>query len=206
MTTERFDKAAATWDKKPRRVQLAEKISAAIITRLPLNENMSGMEFGCGTGLVSLALAPKLKTLAALDTSQGMLEVLQEKIDEQQLTNMHCLNVDILEDSYKEQYDLIFCSMTLHLLKDADAVLKRFVELLNPGGYLAVADLLTEDGSFHGPAVKEIYHHKGFDTEKLGKTLTELGLLHIHTDIVHTITKETTQKEYPIFLLTGQKK
>jgi len=205
MTTERFDKAAATWDKKPRRVQLAEKISTAIITRLPLDKNMSGMEFGCGTGLVSLALAPKLKTLAALDTSQGMLDVLQEKIDEQQLTNMHCLNADIFNDSYKEQYDLIFCSMTLHHLKDTDAVLKRFSELLNPGGYLAVADLVTEDGSFHGPTVKDLYFHNGFDTEKLGKTLTELSMANIHTDIAHTITKETTQKDYPIFLLTGQK-
>lgn len=205
MTTERFDKAAATWDNKPRRVQLAEKISTAIITRLPLSKSMSGMEFGCGTGLVSLALAPKLKTLAALDTSQGMLEVLQEKIDEQQLTNMHCLNADIFEESYKEQYDLIFCSMTLHHLKDTDAVLKRFSELLNPGGYLALADLVTEDGSFHDPAIKDIYH-KGFDIEKLEKTLTELSMSNIHTDIAHTITKETTQKEYPIFLLTGQKK
>ena len=206
MTTERFDKAAVTWDNKPRRVQLAGKISAAIIARLPLNQKMSGMEFGCGTGLVSLALAPKLKTLAALDTSQGMLDVLQEKIDEQQLTNMRCLNADIFEDSDKEQYDLIFCSMTLHHLKDADAVLKRFSELLNPGGYLAVADLVTEDGSFHGQEVKDIYYHKGFDTEKLGKTLTTLGMTDIQSDTAHTIKKETTQKEYPIFLLTGKKK
>ncbi len=204
MTTERFDKAAATWDNKPRRVQLAEKISAAI-ARLPLDKSMSGMEFGCGTGLVSLALAPKLKTLTALDTSQGMLDVLQEKIDEQQLTNMHCLNADIFEDTYKERYDLIICSMTLHHLQDADGVLKRFCELLNPGGYIAVADLVTEDGSFHEPAAKGIFH-KGFDTEQLGKTLTALSMIDRHTDIVHTIKKESTQKEYPIFLLTGQKK
>ena len=204
MKTEHFDKAAATWDQKPRRVQLAEKISGAI-ARLPLSKNMSAMEFGCGTGLVSLTLAPKLKSLIALDTSQGMLDVLQEKIDEQQLTNMHCRNADIFADSYKEQYDLIFCSMTLHHLKDADAVLKRFAELLNPGGYLAVADLVTEDGSFHDPAIKGIYH-KGFDTEQLGETLTALSMTDIHTEIVHTIKKETTQKEYAIFLLTGQKK
>ena len=168
MTNKHFDKAAATWDNKPRRVQLAEKISAAI-AKLPLNTTMSGMEFGCGTGLVSLALAPKLKKLTALDTSQGMLDVLQEKIDEQQLDNMHCLNADIFQDAYRERYDLIICSMTLHHLEDAAGLLKRFSELLNPGGYLAVADLVTEDGSFHDPAVKGI-HHDGFSTEALEKT------------------------------------
>ncbi len=204
MTNKHFDKAAATWDNKPRRVQLAEKISAAI-AKLPLNTTMSGMEFGCGTGLVSLALAPKLKKLTALDTSQGMLDVLQEKIDEQQLDNMHCLNADIFQDAYRERYDLIICSMTLHHLEDAAGLLKRFSELLNPGGYLAVADLVTEDGSFHDPAVKGI-HHDGFSTEALEKTLTAQGIINIHSDIVHTIKKETTQKEYQIFLLTGQKK
>jgi ubiquinone/menaquinone biosynthesis C-methylase UbiE len=203
MKTKQFDKAAVTWDNNPRRVQLAEKISAAVV-KLPLNKSMAGMEFGCGTGLVSLALAPKLKTLTALDSSQGMLEVLQEKIDEQQLTNIHCLHTDIFQDAHKEQYDLIVCAMTLHHLQDADGALKRFSDLLNPGGYLAVADLVTEDGSFHDPSVKDIYH-KGFDTEKLGENLTALSINNIHTDIVHTIKKENAQ-EYPIFLLTGQKK
>lgn len=203
MTTEQFDKAAATWDNKPRRVQLAEKISAAI-ARLPLGKDMSGMEFGCGTGLVSLALAPKLKSMLALDTSQGMLDVLQEKIDELQLTNMHCLNADILEDAYKERYDLIVCSMTLHHLEDADGVLKRFCELLNPGGYLAVADLELEDGNFHDPSAEGIFH-LGFDTNELQSTLAGMGMKNISCDIAHTITKEKTGKEYPVFLLTGAK-
>lgn len=203
MTTERFDKAAPTWDNKPRRLQLAEKVSAAI-AQLPLNKTMTAMEFGCGTGLVSLTLAPKLQSLTALDTSQGMLDVLQEKINEQQQSNMHCLNADIFQKSYKERYDLIICSMTLHHLQDADGLLQRFTELLNPGGYLAVADLVSEDGSFHDPAVEDIYH-KGFDTEELQRTLAASTMTCIHNTIIHTIKKEATLKEYPIFLLTSQK-
>ena len=203
MTTERFDKAAATWDNKSRRVQLAEKISTAIST-LPLHKNMTAMEFGCGTGLVSLALAPQLKSLVALDTSQGMLDVLQEKIDEQQQNNMRCLNFDILEDNYKGRHDLIICSMTLHHLQDADGLLQRFSELLNPGGYLAVADLVTEDGSFHDPSAEGIYH-KGFEPAQLENTLATLNMTDIKSRTVHTIKKETTRKEYPIFLLTAQK-
>jgi len=129
---------------------------------------------------------------------------LQEKIDAQQQSNMCCLNTDILQDDYNERYDLIICSMTLHHLQDAEGVLKRFSELLNPGGYLAVADLVTEDGSFHDGAVEDIFH-KGFDTAQLEKTLAAPDMTDIKRRIVHTIKKETNQKEYPIFLLTAKK-
>jgi len=203
MTTERFDKFAPDYDTKLRRVQLAEVISTAI-ARLPLTENMTAMEFGCGTGLVGLALAPLIKTLIALDTSQGMLDVLQKKIDEQNLTNVHCSNSDIFRDEYKQKYDLIICSMTLHHLQDADGLLRRFSELLTPGGYLAVADLILEDGSFHDPSADGIFHH-GFDMKTLKTTLAQFDMDSVQGDIIHTIRKEATEKEYPVFLLTAQK-
>ncbi len=203
MTAKRFDNEAANWDNKPRRVQLAEKISAAIAT-LPLNNTMQAMEFGCGTGLVSLALAPKVGSLTALDNSSGMLKVLQEKIDQGKISNIHCLQADIFTKDIEKRYDLIFCSMTLHHIKDTKALLQRFYALLNPGGYLAIADLSPEDGSFHKPEIEDCYH-KGFDTTQLKGLCEELGFDAIRNDIVHTITKKESGKSYPIFLLTGKK-
>lgn len=204
MTAERFSKAATTWDKKPRRVELAEKISTAI-SQLPLHKDMQAMEFGCGTGLVSLALAPKLRSLTAIDRAEGMLEVLQKKIDTQQLTNMQCCNADIFADDFSKRYDLIFCSMTLHHLPDAEKALQRFATLLNPGGYLAVADLVSEDGSFHDPSVEDVYYN-GFDTEALKTILAPHEMVELHSSIAHTIHKETNGRDYPVFLLTGRKK
>ncbi len=204
MTTEHFDKAASNWDKKPRRVQLAEKISGAI-ARLPLSQEMDAMEYGCGTGLVGLSLAPALKCLTAIDTSQGMLDTLQEKITEQGINNVRSLCCDLLADDYSQKHDLIFCAMTLHHIKDAEGLLHRFANLLNKGGYLAVADLVEEDGSFHDPEAKGIMHH-GFDTKKLIAVLATAGLNDIKSEIIHTISKkEQESREYPVFLLTGQK-
>ena len=203
MTAERFSKAAATWDEKPRRIELAEKISTAI-SQLPLHKDMKAMEFGCGTGLVSLALAPKLHTLSAIDRAEGMLAVLQKKIDTQQLTNMQCCNEDIFADDFSKRYDLIICSMTLHHLSDAEKALQRFATLLNPGGYLAVADLVSEDGSFHDPSVEDVYYN-GFDTEALKTILAQQQITALDSTVVHTIHKETSGRDYPVFLLSGCK-
>ncbi len=204
MSAERFDTMAADYDKKLRRRQLAESISTSV-AKLPLTKTMDGMEFGCGTGLVGLLLAPELGTLTALDISQGMLDVLQQKIDEQHLDNVRCLNADIFQENYKYTYDLILCSMTLHHLQDATGLLQRFTELLNPGGYLAIADLYLEDGSFHDASAEGIFH-TGFNTEALRSTLTGFGMESIQIEPVHTIKKEKTGNEYPIFLLTAHKR
>jgi ubiquinone/menaquinone biosynthesis C-methylase UbiE len=204
MSTERFDKAAAGWDGKSRRVQLAGKISAAIC-ELPLSKEMKAMEYGCGTGLVGLAVAPLVQSLSTIDSSKGMLEVLQEKCETQGIRNITTLCCDLLQDDYQEKHDLIFCAMTLHHIKDHKALLQRFCALLNPGGYLAVADLVSEDGSFH-KADAEGIHHKGFEPKELEALLHDYAMEEVQHRIVYSIVKEEdNNKEFPVFLLTARK-
>ena len=203
MTTENFDKAAKEWDQKSRRVLLAEIISKAIMA-LPLAKDMDGMEYGCGTGLVGMAIAPSLQSLTAIDTSQGMLDVLQEKINSQDTAVIKTYCCDLLADYYTQKHDLIFCSMTLHHIQDAKALLRHFTELLNPGGYLAIADLVTEDGSFHTPSMEGIWH-KGFDPHKLADLLESFAMENVKSEVIHTIIREENDKKYPVFLLTGRK-
>ena len=47
------------------------------------------------------------------------------------------------------KFDLIFTQMVLHHVSDIETIINRLSQLLNPGGYLAVADLYEEDGSFY---------------------------------------------------------
>ena len=56
---EHFDHAAATWDLEDRRVALAHALAQAIAVRVPLAKGHSVLDFGCGTGLVTLELAPR---------------------------------------------------------------------------------------------------------------------------------------------------
>ena len=94
--------------------------------------------------------------------------------------------------------------MTLHHIKNAKALLQRFTELLNPGGYLAIADLITEDGSFHKASTEGIWH-QGFDPEELTNILENFAMEDVKSDIIHSIVREENDKGYPVFLLTGRK-
>ena len=207
MSGKHFDKAAAGWDQKQRRVELAAKIAAAISSTLPLTKKMTALEYGCGTGLVGLALAPHLASLTAVDTSSGMLEVLTRKIKDEQITNVTPLRLDLAQESLTEKFDLIFCAMTLHHIKEADQLLARFCDLLEDGGYLAVADLEEEDGSFHDAEAEGVMHH-GFNPDHLTTTLTGLGLNQVAVKEVHSIVKTNeagVERAYPIILVTGKK-
>lgn len=205
MTKTHFDKAAAEWDQKKRRVELAKAITEDIAL-LPLNTGMTALEYGCGTGLVGLELAPRLGTLYAMDTSTGMLDVLAEKIKELRLTNVTPLCLDLTVETCIQRFDLIFSAMTLHHIEKTDLILQKFFQLLKDGGYLAIADLDSEDGSFHSPGAGE--KHNGFSRETLSKRLLDLGFSSIHFKTVHTITKVDEKggsRGYPVFLLTAQK-
>lgn len=207
MSGKHFDKAAAGWDQKQRRVELAAKIAAAISSTLPLHKKMKALEYGCGTGLVGLALAPQLETLTAVDTSSGMLEVLARKIEEEKITNVTPLRLDLSQESMEDRFDLIFCAMTLHHIKEADQLLARFCDLLQDGGYLAVADLKEEDGSFHDADADGVMHF-GFNPEYLVRTLTTLGLQQVAVKEVHAIIKTNdagVERAYPVILVTGKK-
>ena len=167
---------------------------------------MKALEYGCGTGLVGLAIAPRLGSLLAMDTSKGMLEVLAGKIEEQGLTNVTPVCLDLTVEACDQRFDLIFSAMTLHHIGETELILEKFYHLLNDYGTLAIADLDREDGSFHSEGAGE--KHYGFSREELSETLIGLGFSSVNFKTVHTIQKvneDGSSRDYPVFLLTAQK-
>ena len=75
-----FDERAKDWDSDPKKVERARVVAEAIRAALPLSTDMTALEYGCGTGLLSFALQSELGQITLADTSQGMLDVLGEKI------------------------------------------------------------------------------------------------------------------------------
>ena len=207
MSENRFDTAAGDWDKKQRRVELAKAI-ADRIALLPLHTDMQAMEYGCGTGLVGLQLAPRLGTLVAADSSTGLLETLKAKIDEQGIKNVQPRHLDLHHEDCNQDFDLIFSAMTLHHLADVPGVLTKFQQCLKPGGLIVLADLDEEDGTFHQDNPEGVMHH-GFNREKLADMLRNLGFSAIETSTVHTIQRPTSQgkeRPFPVFLMTAVRK
>ena len=200
-----FDSRARDWDANPIFVERGRKIAVAIRARVPLTPVMRALDVGCGTGLLALPLAANLAHITCIDTSAGMLQVLDEKIAAQGLhnvsTRVHDLSSGELPDSV---FDLVVSSMTLHHIKDTDAALRAFAAHLRPGGWLCLADLDREDGSFHGPDV-DVHH--GFDRAELARRASNADFEDIAFDTVFVVTKEQPAglRDYPVFLLSARR-
>lgn len=199
--TEHFDQAAASWDLAERRVALAHAVAEAIATRVSLSKKQSVLDFGCGTGLVTLELGPQVGAITGADTSPGMLATLAGKAAAQGLPlPLLSLNSDGTTD-LGGSYDLIVSSMTLHHVPDVPALFRQFEQHLQPGGQVALADLDEEDGSFHEAALG--VHHQGFPREKVQTWLEAAGFQEIQLDTATVTRKEG--KDYPVFLATARK-
>ena len=201
-----FDQAASSWDEEPRRVKLAGNVAAAIIDTIRPNHTMDVLDFGCGTGLVTLQLQPLVKRIVGVDSSRGMLSVLERKAQERGLSNVELLFCDMEKGEQPAgRYHLIISSMTLHHLPDPKQLFTLFHHLLLPGGRVGIADLDAEDGSFHDDSTG--VHHRGFDREKIMEHLSEAGFVQWGAKTADVIVKGSAAaiREYPVFLITARK-
>jgi ubiquinone/menaquinone biosynthesis C-methylase UbiE len=204
-TTDPFDRSAKTWDSDPVKVARAHAVADAICQAVPLTPAMRALEYGCGTGLLSFALYRHIGHVTLADNSPGMLSVLADKLAARQMTSMQPLRLDLVSDPLpSERFDLIYTLMTLHHVADTDKILRDLFSLLRSPGYLCVADLDAEDGSFHGPG---FLGHKGFDRKDIGQRATRAGFGSLEFRTVFQITKSDSpgQKEFPIFLMVARK-
>lgn len=206
MVKNQFDEKAACWDEDPKRVHMAQTIARAIADAVPLHKTIKALEFGCGTGLVTAFLAPRVATITAVDTSSGMLDVLRQKIQTMPLSNVIPLQTDLTcQQPPKGTFDLIYSSMAFHHIRDTRSMLRIFFGLLDPGGRLAVADLDAEDGTFHSPDTH--IEHCGFDRTAFKSLLAAIGFSSVNDTIAFVIPRDRPDgvRHYPVFLITAQK-
>lgn len=201
-----FDERAKDWDSDPDKVARARAVAEAIRRTVPLSNSMNAFEYGCGTGLVSFSLQPDLGQITLADTSTGMLAVLKEKIANAKVTNMHPVMLDLTADPLpEERYDVTYSLLTMHHIHDVRDMLGKFHELLLQNGYLLVADLDKEDGTFHTDGTTDV--HLGFGRAELQRMVEEIGFRNVTFSTAYEIKKQigNEEKTFPVFLMCAQK-
>ena len=204
--TRDFNKEAATWDENPARVKIATDVARAIMDTVRPDKAMDVLDFGAGTGLLSLAVQPHVHSITAIDSSPGMLAVLEEKMRKQGLTNVQTRVVDLGKgDAFDGRFDVIISSMTFHHISDVGSVLRKLAAALKPGGRIAIADLDSDDGKFHDSA--EGVFHNGFDRCTMLKQFEIAGLTMIRNRTAAIVRKPSIDGEirtFTLFLMTGK--
>lgn len=195
-----FNEKAQDWDVNEMVLQLSNATSAAILENIEFNQQMQVMDFGAGTGLITSQVAPHVSGITAVDVSQAMLEKLAAKEELKEKVQIICQ--DITEQALDKKFDVIMSAMAMHHVEDTGLLIQCFAEHLKSGAKVALADLDTEDGTFHPADIEGVYHD-GFDRNELKNLLEKNAFQNVEFVTAHTVNKEG--KDYPIFLVMATK-
>ena len=199
-TVDHFAHKSKSWDMNSRRVQNAKSIAEAIVKNIELNKSMDIMDFGAGTGLLSFFIAPFVEKIVAVDNSPSMLREFKNKCDEFSCKT-EVVEKDLSIHSLDRKFDGIISSMTIHHIENITALFSKFYEMLDKDGFIALADLDREDGSFHNDN-RGVYHY-GFDRKMLEKIAKEVGFKEIAFETASVIKKP--HADFSVFLMMAKR-
>ena len=201
-----FEKAAVVWDKDPGRVQMAQTIADAMITALKPKGNELVMDYGTGTGNIALRIVPHVHRIIAVDSSKGMLDVLQEKLSRDRISTVEIREWSIGQDpALLPRFDIIVSSMTMHHIRDTAGTARALYTMLLHGGSIAIADLDSDNGEFHEtPGIAE---HDGIDRKYLQQVFEQAGFVSVRFHEAATLQKISSMtgklRDFTIFLMTA---
>lgn len=195
-----FEQKANTYDSEKSRTQNVSTIAQTILNEVSFSKEMSIMDFGSGTGLLLSEIAPYVGDITAVDISSAMNAVLKTKAEELKCP-VQIVQMDLTKETLDRKFDAIISSMTIHHIEDTLALFKKFHSLLKDNGIIAIADLDSEDGSFHTEDTGVF--HNGFDREDFVQMFKNAGFKEIKIQNASTIAKPTNN--YSVFLITAQK-
>lgn len=209
MTSEKrdFNKDAAAWDENPGRLKMAESAFEAIDGSMKLTKEMDVLDFGCGTGLLSLKLLPYVQSVTGADSSTGMLDILNSKIAAQNLSGIKTLHIDTDKgDTLTGSYHAVTSNMTMHHIKDPAGLIKQFYTIIKAGGFLCIADLDSDGGKFHEN--NNGVFHQGFSRDDMKRFFEDAGFTSVSDVTAAEVSKpdaDGIMNSFSVFLITGKK-
>ena len=172
--------------------------AAALSSLLP---PLEVVDFGCGTGVLTVEIARWAKRVVAIDANPSALAQARERAQRAGATNVSFLCEDLhrlsLPDARK---DLVVISQSLHHVEDPTTVLGEAGRILRPGGRLLLLELMPHEERW----VRERlgHRHLGFDPEALRGMLKEVGFSKVEL----TPHARDASSPFRVFLMTGERK
>lgn len=163
-----FEQMAKKYDTEER-MELAKVIVKEVRPELQNSLSKSLIDYGSGTGLVSLELSDLVDSILLVDSSEQMLEVAKAKISHRGITNSKVLYSDFTKETPELRADIVLLSLVLLHIPDTDKILQELFNILNDDGKLIIIDFDKNDQIYH-PKV-----HNGFSHDELKNILSEVG-------------------------------
>jgi len=202
---ENFDQMAEGYD-TDKRIKRAAIIADEIRSHIAAEADKSALEFGCGTGLVGLALKDLFSKLFLVDSSPEMIKQVELKLKSLCDYDIEAFCSDFLvKPPQNLKVDYIFSSLVLHHIMDTEKMLRLFYDMLNDGGCLIVVDLNSEEGGFHA-GYSDFEGHNGFDQSDLVKLAEKAGFSVVSINTFYEDTKlfDGVESPYSLFSLVAR--
>lgn len=145
-----WTRRAASWDhgasNNPGLVRVVDRVLAEAAAA----PDARVLDLGCGSGQLTLRIAPVVAGVIAVDVSQAMIDLLEANADRAGVTNIEGRAVPIEHlDLEPGSIDVVISNYALHHLRDQDKALavRKAAGWLAPGGRLVVGDMMFGRGS-----------------------------------------------------------
>ncbi|WP_163654857.1 class I SAM-dependent methyltransferase [Listeria sp. PSOL-1] len=195
-----FDQMAKKYDTEER-IYIASQIANEIKHYLgPESKTKKAIDFGTGTGLVGLQLATEFKELIMIDIAKQMIEQVNKKITDQNITNAKTLVTDLSQNvSDNLHTDYLFMSQVLLHVKEIKALLRNILHTLSQSGKLIIVDFDKN------PNVPSDRVHNGFRQQDLQITLEKIGFKNIQSRTFYHGEKMFMNQDASLFSLIAEK-
>jgi len=206
---ERFNEEAKSWDNRPFVREASQEAEKIITPKLKTKDWQAKhvLEIGCGTGILSFLIAPHVGELVAIDAAQGMIDVLKDKLRNDDAPKNIIPVAVLLEDPEdpqlppadaakpdgpRQKFDLILSHLVLHHIPELEGVLRTMLGCLNPGGRIMLTDFEDfgpEAKRFHAQSKMEGVARHGINASEMGEMLTRIGFTDVNVTPHWTMSK-----------------
>lgn len=166
-----FKGAASNWDQM--RSDLIGGRTDLLALMDLFDESWTVGDLGCGTGMLSEALAPVVSRVIAIDESGAMLSAARKRLARHDNVEVRSGALESLpvEDA---ELDVALLFMVAHFVVDPARALTEVARSLKKGGRLVVLDLTPHEREEYSIQMGHVW--QGFSEEQLREWVRETGL------------------------------
>lgn len=215
---QRFNAEAAAWDTQPAVLEATRQAFEALKPLIQSftakkGSNLDVLEVGCGTGLLSMQVAPLVYGLVAIDPAEGMIDMLRAKLEKpdspKNILPICKLLIDPedpvlppadIKDSNgnRKKFDLITSHLVLHHVPDLRPFLRTLIGCLKSGGRVALTDYedFGEQAKKFHPKVKwDTCERHGIQRVWMEGLMKEIGFIDVNVRVAWTLKKDVERWE-----------
>jgi phosphatidylethanolamine/phosphatidyl-N-methylethanolamine N-methyltransferase len=141
------------------------------------------LEVAAGTGLMTAAIAPRVRQVVATDYADNMLAILRERMKGVGISNVEAVHRDIYALGYpSDSFDVVVAANVLHLVPHLERALDALCQVLRPGGKL-ITPTFVHDETILARVLSRLFAtllgqpmHRRFTAASLRQALEQRGL------------------------------